>query len=641
MPPSRNPFYIRTAEQAESDDQFLSLFGQSVLDRLHEDGSWNRFLSIESPPGSGKSTLLRLFTPTSLNNIFRLRNNQELSPLVGNLTAIDALDNDGVQVLGVLVNCREDYSRLADLHFTTDMHMALFNALLQVRLALLTLRSALQLLGHNYPHDVHMIRFEPRSESVGRRPDARVIEGRDLFERARTIEAAIVNSLNSFALQPPLPGQHLIFDDFLQILNSHRLIMDDKEVCRHLLLMFDDAQALEGSQRELLIEELLRHDRSAFASWMAMRLRALAPRTLVSDEARSPGRESHKSRLFEDWPRVQIENWLIDVGDRRAKRAQHEVSSLQAFLIDDVNVEFDDSKLTAVASAEREFTYSLARPHGDLYQSWLAEAEAPVSDMSPLERAIHWAQMSVLIERRIRRGQAEFNFLPLAPIDFGRAVSGTHQAAKMFLSKRNKLPYFYGTKTVARLASGNVDQFLSLCAVLFDRLQNRRNLRPRHVNELLPSEQHRLIVSESRTYIDGLRTNIPFGHDVYNLVTAIGKLGKQISSQPNVPIPPAVTGVSIQMSERHELIHAAQSADGDARRLLNTLASAIAHNALSMKITSRQRDEDRMVLYLNRLVCPAYDLPIGYGGYRPKKLSELKRCVDTGQFSLQTQLYFQ
>ena len=69
MPVSRNPFLIRTAEQSESDDQFLNLFSLAVLDLLPEDGSWNRLLPIVSAPGGGKSTLLRL--PT--NTIFRRR----------------------------------------------------------------------------------------------------------------------------------------------------------------------------------------------------------------------------------------------------------------------------------------------------------------------------------------------------------------------------------------------------------------------------------------------------------------------------------------------------------------------------------------------------------------------------------------
>ena len=54
MPASRNPFFIRTAEQSESDDQFLSLFSLSVLDLLPEDGSWNRPPAYRIAPRGGQ-----------------------------------------------------------------------------------------------------------------------------------------------------------------------------------------------------------------------------------------------------------------------------------------------------------------------------------------------------------------------------------------------------------------------------------------------------------------------------------------------------------------------------------------------------------------------------------------------------------
>ena len=182
MPASRNPFLIRTAEQAESDDQFLSLFSLEVLDVLPEDGSWNRSFPIQWAPGSGKSTLLRLFTPTVLKSIANLRNQPEFGDLIGKLTQIDALDANGVQLLGVFVNCKEDYSRLSDFGLDPQAHQALFRALLHSRLALLTIRAALQLAGHVYPSEVDVVTFEPRSDAVLRRPDGRVLTGREVFD---------------------------------------------------------------------------------------------------------------------------------------------------------------------------------------------------------------------------------------------------------------------------------------------------------------------------------------------------------------------------------------------------------------------------------------------------------------------------
>ena len=57
-------------------------------------------------------------------------------------------------------------------------------------------------------------------------------------------------------------------------------------------------------------------------------------------------------------------------------------------------------------------------------------------------------------------------------------------------------------------------------------------------------------------------------------------------------------------------------------RLLNALASAIAHNVLYLRQTRGRRDEDRAIFYLNRLMCPAFRLPLGFGGYKPRKASD-------------------
>ena len=637
MPASRNPFSIRTAEQSDSDDQFLSLFSLAVLDLLTEDGSWNRFLPIESAPGGGKSTLLRLFTPTVLTSIANARSRSEFRDLIKKLTEIDAIDGNRVQLLGVLVNCKEDYSRLTDLRPDPSAHEALFRALLHSRLALLTIRAALQLTGRVYPSDVNTVRFEPRGDTALRRPDARIIKGRELFERARATEELIIDSLNSFAPRQPSLRDEAIVDDVFQLLNTHRILIDGHEAARHTLIMFDDAHLLDASQRKFLISELERHDQSAFASWMAMRLRALDPPDLVSEAVR-PNRERLNPVRFERLGPSRIETWLLDVGDRRARRAQRDVSSLAACLADSLETEFERSTLVAVAEAERTRTYDLARPHGDLYLAWLAHTDAEVAELPPLDQAVRWAQLQILMERRIGKIQGEFTFESLSPVDVNKAGPDTLEPATMFMSHRNKLPYFFGVRQLAQLASTNVDQFLSLSAALFDLLLNTGNLGRRHDRQLSPSDQNRLILAQSRAYVRDLRTSLPYGQDVFNLVTAIAKLCRDESLRPNVPITPGVTGVSVQISERDALISAAQSSDSAATRLLNALGSAIAHNVLSLRITDRQRDENRAVFYLNRLVCPSYDLPLGFGGYKPQKLIHLSEWIVSGRPSRQGRL---
>ena len=634
MPVSRNPFLTRTAEQSESDDQFLNLFSLAVLDLLAEDGSWNRLQPIVSAPGGGKSTLLRLFTPRVLTSIANSRHETDFANLVHRLTKIDAIDSEGVQLLGVLVNCKDDYNRLAYLDLDKNELRGLFRALLHSRLALLTIRAALQLTGRSYPRDAHILSFEPKAEEITRRPDARIIGGGELFERARDAEQTIVDSLNSLIPRPPSFDVGLSVDDFFQLLNTHRILVDGQKLTRHTLIMFDDAHLLEDWQRELLLKELQRHDQTAFGSWVAMRMRALEPAVVISESAHT-NREEFELVQLDQWGNLNITPWLLDIGERRALRAEREVPSFEGCLADTLDAEFDRSTLTAVANSERELAYELARPFGKLYGDWVSRKEDEVSALPPIDQATRWAQLQILMQRRIQNPQSEFIFASLPYSQIENAGSGTLDAAMIFMSHRNGLPYLYGVKQVALLASSNVDQFLSISAALFELILNTGTIGRSRRRQLPPSAQHKLILEESSKYVEGLHSRVPLGRDVANLVSAIADLCKRETWRPNVPITPGVTGISIQNSERDALVEAARSDDGVERRLVKALASAVAHNALSLRPTNRQRDENRMVFYLNRLVCPAFGLPLGFGGYKPRRVAELLDWMNGIQTSQQ------
>ena len=640
MPASRNPFFIRRAEQADSADQFLHLFSLAALDILPTDGQWNHFLPIESAPGGGKSTLLRLFTPTVLKSIAGPYNRpefREFRELVAKLTNLGAVEGNEVQLLGILVNCKEDYSQLVDVPYDHPTREALFWALLHSRLALLAIRAALQLTDHRFPSDVDAIRFEPRADGVFTRPDARTITGRELFDTAGDTEQRVVDLINSFSPRASSLMDGPPVENFFRLLNTHQIFVDGEAIARHTLIMFDDAHFLDVSQRNLLVTELRRNDQNAFASWMALRYRTLEAPQLISEAVRTD-REELTSARFETLGPARIESWLLDVGDRRGKQAQLSVPSFAACLEDSLDAEFTNSQLVAAARSERDDAYKLARPHGKLYDAWLSQTASNVSQLPPIKQAIQWAQLQIMMERRIRKIQGEFTFESLSPVGVESPGTDTMEAATMFVADRNDLPFFYGATRVADLASTNVEQFLSLSGELFDMLLNTGKLGRRHLRPLSPTEQHRLIVARSRAYIDEIRSTVPYGRDVHNLVMALGELCREESWRPNVPVTPGVTGFSIRLSERYALIEAAQSSDGAEKRLLNALASAVAHNVLSIRITERRRDEDRAVFYLNRLACPAFDLPVGFGGYKQQKLSNLYEWVSSGLSSRQHRL---
>ena len=371
----RNPFLIRTAEQAESEDQFLTLFGLDVLDILPEEGSWNRFLPIQLAPGAGKSTLLRLFTPTILSAIVAGSRREELRKLALKLRELDAIGADEVRLLGVLVNCKEDYSRLVDIELPEGTRNRLFWTLLHARLVLLVLRATLQLVKRSYPSDIDLISFQPRPDVIGRRPHSRIYSGRELFEAARAVEEQIIAALSSFRAVQVLSQPPDSVGDVFELLNTHSIYFNQQQVAAHTLLMFDDAHLLDDTQRTLLTTELRRHDNSAFASWMAMRLRALKAPEVVLEEVRN-NRESFSPVQFTDWNQNKVGNWLLDIGDRRARRAELEVASFSACLAESLATEIDDGRLRQVALNERNLAHEAAKPFRDFYAEWLRQAES-------------------------------------------------------------------------------------------------------------------------------------------------------------------------------------------------------------------------------------------------------------------------
>ena len=166
MPASRNPFFLRTAEQSESDDQFLNLFSRAVLDLLPEDGSWNRFLPIEGAPGSGKSTLLRLFTPTVLRSIENMRGQGGVRWSHPETHGDQRVRREWCAVARGSRELQGGLQSACRFRPEAPAHGALFRSLLHSRLALLTIRAALQLVGRAYPADVDIVRFEPRDDAV-------------------------------------------------------------------------------------------------------------------------------------------------------------------------------------------------------------------------------------------------------------------------------------------------------------------------------------------------------------------------------------------------------------------------------------------------------------------------------------------
>jgi hypothetical protein len=89
-----------------------------------------------------------------------------------------------------------------------------------------------------------------------------------------------------------------------------------------------------------------------------------------------------------------------------------------------------------------------------------------------------------------------------------------------------------------------------------------------------------------------------------------------------MPYPPGVTGTALLMGERNALLDPEYRRHiPGAERLFAALGAAVASNILNADLDYSVKNQRFMVLYLNRLLCPRFGLPLGYGGFRERRLS--------------------
>ena len=118
------------------------------------------------------------------------------------------------------------------------------------------------------------------------------------------------------------------------------------------------------------------------------------------------------------------------------------------------------------------------------------------------------------------------------------------------------------------------------------------------------------------------------GRAIQQLLRHIAKLCRAETYRPKAPYAPGVTGTALSMDDRARLLDPdVRARTPGAEELFRALHGAIGHNLLRAFRDRSVKNDRWMVLYLNRLTCVRYGLPLGYGGFREKPLEEMCRWM--------------
>jgi len=197
------------------------------------------------------------------------------------------------------------------------------------------------------------------------------------------------------------------------------------------------------------------------------------------------------------------------------------------------------------------------------------------------------------------------------------------------LSKEFGFPYYFGLSKLASLGSFNVEQFIRLAGDLFE--ESLAAAVMRRSPRLAPERQQRILQGAYDTRVKDLPRRAKNGRDVLRFLDAVGQFCRDVTQQPNAPYSPGVTGIAILMQEPETLLDPAHLAKSPpTAAFASMLGTAIAHNLLHAEIDYKVKGNRYMVLYLNRLLCPKYELPLQFGGFRERPLREFITWAEKG-----------
>jgi hypothetical protein len=626
----RNPFRYRTSEQESQQGlrRFLKTFGVGALDILPEH-VWERLVLIQSAPGAGKTSLLRTFSVDALKEI--LARPEEFPQLNETMSDLGAIVDGQVRILGIRLPLKNDYRAINDLRLEPDRSIKVFFRLLDAHLAREIAVALTELLPDADPAT---LRIEPAKAGVEALEKIGGPTVAGLAQWANETHRELIDQLDS--VLPPkidrLGGHRLPYA--IRALDGAKFHTGDEDLQLAPLVMFDDAQDLAPEQRLGLFNALAARDLHLHR-WIAERYQALTPGQVIADEqphraytpvqiekeARQVGERRRRGRGKTRW----FERLLLDIADLRSSSALLNEAEHRRFReLLDGHLEPDNPRITH-AIQELDGRLEDLTEGNPRYGEWLDVARSRHGYDGAIERRV----AEILITRDRERGQGTLFAMPLTSEEFkARRGSGLGEAAALFLRHELQVPFYFGIERLARLASENIEQYITLCGELFEEMLAQATLDKSMT--IQPERQEAIVRNASETLWKEIPQRLADGREIQQLLLNVAAICRTDTYRATVPYPPGATATAISMRDRERLLDPKwRERTPGAEGLFVALAGAIAHNLLGTELDYAVKGDRWMVLYVNRLLCPRFGLALGLGGIRERPVEDLCKWMIT------------
>ena len=629
----KNPFVTRTSEYIDMEEKFIQLFSADILQLFKDDELWNKVNVLRSSPGGGKTTLLKLFTPKVLHAISLNKNhNEHVKEVFSELKERGVFDRkERINVIGTYISFNTQFSTFEYLPFPEGQQLRIFFSLVNVRAILSFLKSLCIVKDFQYPHQLERISFN--DTTLASMPSALHLlsKGNELYSWAIAQEEKIFDAVDSINLNEieQLTGSDDLYA--LDFLAASNICVDGEVIKEKVLIMFDDVQNLSRAQRNHLVKTIV-DKRPLVNTWIAERLRALTMEELLS-EGQIEQRDLRIIELEKFWSRryQQFEKFAKSVANRRLESAfpdqQYDFSS---FLMSSMGQSHSAKIEKALNTVKERIKDKFGKQ--EQYKGWITQKEELLGE--PFHLLIEWRTLEIILHRESNQTNL-FDFTELSEDQLQEQEGNEEKvAAQLFVYREFGIPFYYGFELVARLSSSNIEQFLAISSALFEEIRSnsiKKVLRSQTTLHITPEKQQQIIQKLATEKWKALDKRVNEFNDIKRLLDAIGELCRTETYVPNAWNAPGINGIAITMAERNLLKdYALKDNTHVYHYLARCLVLCISYNLIDIKLNYRCKGKDLMVIYLNRLYCAKYELPLHSGRFKERNLGTLAGYLTKG-----------
>lgn len=598
-----NPFSMRASEKMTADDVFVSLLSDDSLYPLKEysdRGSlWGNLTYICSAPGGGKTTMMRCFSPSV---VFRVHNNKkDNDKMFKALKSMGVVTSNRILKCGAYLLTNRSYADLEDEEvFTKPQARRLLFALLNARFTLVAIKALQQLKNLAY-EQLGQVEFDPSLELSNRfAPNPTPHTAKELFDWAAGIERQITDIIETYENTDEKHGHDSLF--ILNELHASDFTISGKTIVDDFIFQLDDCHKLSRTQLDFLRQELV-ETRISNTVWLAMRYDKFTYEELMP-KTDMIGRDYNSIHLGTD---NKFEKMLGSIMEKRSNLSRHDIKLNNS--LEQLSILSDDQYQTIIDYSRKD----LATKFG-LYDELLSYIDKNFDTSKDMAE-----QTFALMLFAQREFKTSF---PMFPHE--QASYNEHIKADLIKISRDIIPavfnhpMYYGTDTLKELSPNNTEQFISFCNVLYEQLLTQKLLHPRKALLLSAATQDRLIKDECKKKLKRILTE--YGRGVFTFINNLGGFCKSQTLQLGCSYG-TVNGFAIK---EVDTLFGKTTNMIDDTQLESVLRICLANNLLFTRETKQgEKDKEWTVFYLNRWICAAFSLPLGYGGWRKRTIREL------------------